>query len=75
VNQGFATASMLMASLLALAALEHVFMLIPLPVMNLWNWRRHSAAAPDAPVARPTIETAPACQGPKAGASIARRGL
>jgi putative photosynthetic complex assembly protein 2 len=70
-----ATAGMLMASLLALAALEHVFMLIPLPVMNLWNWHRHSAAATDAPVARPTIETVPACQGPKASASIVRRGL
>lgn len=76
VDQGyFATASMLMASLLALAALEHVFMLIPLPIMNLWNWRRHSSEAADAPVARPTIEPAPACQGPKVGASIARRGL
>jgi putative photosynthetic complex assembly protein 2 len=68
------TASMLMAALLALAAIEHVFMLIPLPVMNLWNWRRHSAETSDAPVTRPAIEPAPACQGPKVGASITRRG-
>ena len=60
--------------LLALAALEHVFMLIPLPVMNLWNWRRHSAATSEAPVAHPAIEPAPACQGPKVSASITRRG-
>lgn len=70
-----AVANMLMAALLALAALEHVFMLIPLPVMNLWNWRRHSAEAPEAPVPHPVIEPAPACQGPKVGASITRRGL
>jgi putative photosynthetic complex assembly protein 2 len=68
------TSSMLMAALLALAALEHVFMLIPLPVMNLWNWRRHSADTSDAPVTRPIIEPAPACQGQKVGASITRRG-
>ena len=68
------TASMLMAALLALAALEHVFMLIPLPVMNLWNWRRHSAETSEAPVPRPAIEPAPACQGPKVSASITRRG-
>jgi putative photosynthetic complex assembly protein 2 len=67
------TASVLMAALLALAALEHVFMLIPLPVMNLWNWRRHSAATSEAPVTRPAIEPAPACQGPKVSASIVRR--
>jgi putative photosynthetic complex assembly protein 2 len=68
------TASMLMAALLALAALEHAFMLIPLPIMNLWNWRRHSAETSDAPVTSPAIEPAPACQGPKVGASITRRG-
>ena len=68
------TANVLMATLLALAALEHVFMLLPLPVMNLWNWGRHSAAPSESPVTRPTIEPAPACQGPKASASIFRRG-
>ncbi len=68
------TAGALMAALLALAALEHVFMLLPLPVMNLWNWRRHSAAISESPVTRPTIEPAPACQGPKVSASIVRRG-
>lgn len=67
------TASILMAALLALAALEHVFMLLPLPVMNLWNWSRHSAAPSEAPVTRPTIEPAPACQGPKVSTSIVRR--
>jgi putative photosynthetic complex assembly protein 2 len=72
-NNGlFATAFMLMASLLALAALEHVFMLIPLPVMNLWNWRRNGVAS-DAPSS--ATEPAPVCQGPKIAASIARRGL
>lgn len=69
-----ATTSMLLAALLALAALEHVFMLIPLPVMNLWNWRRHSVATSDAPISRTAIEPAPACQGPKVCASITRRG-
>jgi putative photosynthetic complex assembly protein 2 len=68
------TASILLAALLALAALEHVFMLVPLPVMNLWNWRRHSVAASDAPISRPAIEPAPVCQGPKVCASITRRG-
>jgi putative photosynthetic complex assembly protein 2 len=68
------TASTLMAALLALAALEHVFMLLPLPIMNLWNWRRHSAATSELPVTGPSIEPAPACQGPKVSASIVRRG-
>jgi putative photosynthetic complex assembly protein 2 len=71
-NGLFATASMLMAALLALAALEHVFMLIPLPVMNLWNWRRNGDAS-DAP--NSATEPAPVHQGPKITASIARRGL
>jgi putative photosynthetic complex assembly protein 2 len=71
-DASFATASMLMAALLALAALEHVFMLIPLPVMNLWNWRR-SGDASDAPSS--ATEPAPVSQGPKIAASIARRGL
>jgi putative photosynthetic complex assembly protein 2 len=73
-NGLFATAGMLIASLLALAALEHIFMLIPLPVMNLWNWRR-TIDAPDAAASSPTTAPAPACQGPKATASIGRRGL
>ncbi len=68
------TASMLLAALLALAALEHVFMLIPLPVMNLWNWRRSPVAASEAPTPRPAIEPAPVCQGHKVSASITRRG-
>jgi putative photosynthetic complex assembly protein 2 len=71
-NGLFATAGMLMAALLALAALEHVFMLIPLPVMNLWNWRRNSDAS-DAP--NSLTEPAPVCQSLKITASIARRGL
>jgi putative photosynthetic complex assembly protein 2 len=68
------TANTLMAALLALAALEHVFMLLPLPVMNLWNWGRRSDARSQLPATHPTIEPAPA-QGPKVSASIARRRL
>jgi putative photosynthetic complex assembly protein 2 len=74
-NSGLSvTGSMLMASLLALAALEHVFMLIPLPVMRLWNWRgsRGTTAAANAQSA---IEPATLCQAPKIRTSIARRGL
>lgn len=32
------TAFALLAALLLLAALEHIFMLIPVPLMNMWNW-------------------------------------
>lgn len=67
------TAGALMAALLALAALEHVFMLLPLPVMNLWNWSRQSAAPSDAPVTSAAIEPAPACQSPKVSTSLIRR--
>ncbi|MFZ5690066.1 MAG: putative photosynthetic complex assembly protein PuhE [Pseudomonadota bacterium] len=74
-NSGLSvTGSMLMASLLALAALEHVFMLIPLPVMNLWNWRRSRDGSTHT-TARTAIEPSSLCQGPKVRTSIARRGL
>jgi putative photosynthetic complex assembly protein 2 len=73
-NGLFATGSMLMASLLTLAALEHVFMLIPLPVMNLWNWRRSRDTSPAADT-RSAIEPASICQGSEVRTSIARRGL
>ncbi len=44
----------LLASLLALAALEHLFMLLPVPVTALWGWslRRQAKAIPS-PVADP----------------------
>lgn len=73
-NALLATGSMLMASLLTLAALEHVFMLIPLPVMNLWNWRR-SRDKPTAADTHSAIEPPSMCQGSKVRTSIARRGL
>lgn len=33
-----ATAYALLATLLLLAALEHVFMLVPIPLMKMWDW-------------------------------------
>lgn len=43
-----ATACMLLAVLLALAALEHIVMAVPLPVAELWRWSlRNRRIAPD----------------------------
>ncbi|MFN3351058.1 putative photosynthetic complex assembly protein PuhE [Pseudorhodoplanes sp.] len=71
-GDAFAVTSLtLVAALLALAAIEHVFMLIPLPVMMLWNWRKRARAAqrPDA-----AIETVSTCRRSNAGPAITRRG-
>jgi putative photosynthetic complex assembly protein 2 len=69
------TANMLMATLLALAALEHVFMLLPLPVMNLWNWRRQPVHPPGPAPARAPVKPASGRENPEVGTSITGRGL
>ncbi len=37
------TAHALLATLLLLAALEHVFMLVPIPLMKMWDWNKRRA--------------------------------
>jgi putative photosynthetic complex assembly protein 2 len=69
----FATASyMLLAALLALAILEHVFMLLPLPVMEVWNWGHRPKAKPSDGPGMDPISVRPA---PDHRISITRRGL
>ena len=51
----------LVATLMGLAILEHVFMLVPLPIDRLWAWstggrRRPMGAAADAPAREPMTE-------------------
>jgi hypothetical protein len=36
----------LVATLLSLAILEHLFLVLPLPFENLWRWGLRSRAAP-----------------------------
>lgn len=52
----------LLAALVALGALEHWFMVLPMPVVDLWRWsmrgRAAVAAAPE-PVARPVLAVIP----------------
>lgn len=53
-----AAGSALLASLLALAVLEHLFMLLPVPVTALWGWSlRRPAKAITSPVADPFPST------------------
>jgi len=61
----------LLAALLALAALEHGFMLIPVPLMNMWNWgSRDSRESSDKPLALSSLAIRP-----KTDPSLPRRGL
>lgn len=50
-----ATAQLLLATLLALAAIEHLFLVLPVPLDALWQWamraRQPDAAVPPAPCA------------------------
>lgn len=73
-TSGFAaTERVLMAALLALATLEHVFMLVSLPVMNLWNWRGPHPEAP--PPSQPNaIVPTTIHKGADVSASVTRRG-
>lgn len=41
-SAGIATGNALLATLLLLAALEHVFMLVPIPLMKMWDWNRRA---------------------------------
>lgn len=60
----------LLAALLALAALEHGFMLIPVPLMNMWDWgSRASRKSPDTPLALSSLAIRP-----KPDPSLPRRG-
>lgn len=49
------TAQLLLAALLALAAIEHLFLVLPVPLDALWQWamraRQQGAAVPPAPCA------------------------
>ncbi len=66
------TAAMLLAALLALAILEHVFMLVPLPVMEAWNWGHRTGAKP---ADGQRIDPISARPSPDHRISITRRGL
>ena len=57
-NSAAETADTLVAALLGLAILEHVFMLVPLPIGRLWEWstRGTSAARRDGPRRDPKSE-------------------
>jgi len=55
-------ACILLATLMALAVLEHWFMVVPLPIEALWNWSMRSRCKLPAPVdepVKPTAERAP----------------
>jgi putative photosynthetic complex assembly protein 2 len=43
----------LLASLVALGALEHWFMMLPVPVVDLWRWSVRAPQQPAAPVVEP----------------------
>jgi putative photosynthetic complex assembly protein 2 len=55
------TAWTLLATMMALAVLEHVFLMLPLPLDGLWTWQRarRSAALRVEPPARPPADTLP----------------
>ena len=48
--------SVLLATLMALAVLEHWFLVVPLPFGNLWNWSLGSRASKHSVVSTPTDE-------------------
>jgi putative photosynthetic complex assembly protein 2 len=54
-----ATACILLATLMALAIVEHWFMVVPLPVEALWNWSMRSRVRRTEPVAAQAAERAP----------------
>jgi putative photosynthetic complex assembly protein 2 len=54
-----AAAYILLATLLALAIVEHWFMVVPLPVEALWNWSMRSRVGPTASAATPAVERTP----------------
>jgi putative photosynthetic complex assembly protein 2 len=74
-----ALAYSLLATLVALGALEHFFMVLPIPVVNLWRWSVRSPTetrAPE-PAAKPVLSIVPAVgietpSSPKSAASLAR---
>lgn len=47
-----ATAATLLAALMALAVIEHWFLMLPLPLDGLWTWSRRKPAAPHGENAR-----------------------
>lgn len=56
----------LLAVLVALGALEHWFMILPMPVVDLWRWSIRSPAPPRAvPAARPSLSVISGAAGPK----------
>jgi putative photosynthetic complex assembly protein 2 len=79
-----ALAYSLLATLVALGALEHVFMALPLPVVNLWRWSVRSPAATSThapePAAKPVLSIVSSVgietpSSPRSVASPARRRL
>jgi putative photosynthetic complex assembly protein 2 len=51
-----ALAYSLLATLVALGALEHVFMVLPVPVVNLWRWSVRSPSAANARAPKPAVQ-------------------
>ncbi len=79
-----ALAYALLATLVALGALEHVFMVLPIPVVNLWRWSVRSPATTrtraSGPAAKPVLSIVSSAgteapSSPKSAASAARRRL
>ncbi len=54
-----ATACILLATLMALAIVEHWFMVVPLPVEALWNWSMRSRVRTAEAAVIPSVERAP----------------
>ncbi|GAB1716999.1 MAG: hypothetical protein NTAFB05_20410 [Nitrobacter sp.] len=69
VKSEFATLDCsLLAVLVALGALEHWFMILPMPVVDLWRWSIRSPApapASTVPAARPSLSVISGAAGPK----------
>ena len=69
----------LLATLMALAVVEHWFMVLPLPVELLWNWGMRSRAARIGwhwfadPEASQRLEQPPAHQNPQTGSRLTAR--
>lgn len=70
----------LLATLMALAVVEHWFMVLPLPVELLWNWGMRSRAAPvlagigsQIPEASQRLEQPQAHQNPQIGSRLSAR--
>lgn len=71
ISEFEALTSSLLAALVALGALEHWFMVLPVPVVDLWRWAAGSQPAPSAPIV-PDLPVKPVLAVIPGGASIDR---